>query len=37
METNMTPSGHNPEPPTQNNAALVLVDHQVELFTEIRS
>jgi nicotinamidase-related amidase len=32
----MNTYGHNPEPLTQNNAALVLVDHQVGLITGIR-
>lgn len=32
----MNSSHHNPEPLTQNNAALILVDHQVGLMTGIR-
>lgn len=32
----MNTSRHNPEPLTQNNAALVLVDHQVGLMTGVR-
>ncbi|MBO6933357.1 MAG: isochorismatase family protein [Deltaproteobacteria bacterium] len=32
----MNTDRHNPEPLTQNNAALVLVDHQVGLMTGIR-
>lgn len=36
METNMNASRYNPEPLDQNNAALVLVDHQVGLMTGVR-